>query len=499
MEKFSDNNFQVINMNYKLKKIKNKKKNKNNYKNIETFETLENINNISKNETQNQNIEGFKDSDYDGIDNVKDNKKKGGASPIDKLTELINKIYNSVVNTNHVIAKKIAMLLSKNKATEKDVIKIRQYIAWSESILAAAYVTYNMFFIMYYKDIDKTKLIDISRKRAEEYEKELNDKRSLFIFPFNIFLYFFKYSIYLTEVINYYLTNNNGNENKDVNYSSKFLFIFIFLVIFFKFSASFMKDFLISALKFKYTIFSVFVLITIVLLWGSDFVTTLKEKIVGLGKGGSISDFCLFLLNRFIKLLIVIFVGVPMSVIMFVFYIYIYAFGSIIYYKNFSFTKIYETITNINEFIKNSKMKKEVDKNSFMEMLGVNYIMSIIDFMYSKLILMAFIIIYIIGCFDYYKNISSTSGNLKKGLIFLNICLISIFTAVIMMFYTLEQRNEIKLQSNGGSNGVPTGVSTSPSSTGPSSTGPSSTGPSSTGPSSTGPSSNVVSNENCKI
>jgi hypothetical protein len=226
MEKFSDNNFQVINMNYKLKKIKNKKKNKNNYKNIETFETLENINNISKNETQNQNIEGFKDSDYDGIDNVKDNKKKGGASPIDKLTELINKIYNSVVNTNHVIAKKIAMLLSKNKATEKDVIKIRQYIAWSESILAAAYVTYNMFFIMYYKDIDKTKLIDISRKRAEEYEKELNDKRSLFIFPFNIFLYFFKYSIYLTEVINYYLTNNNGNENKDVNYSSKFLFLF---------------------------------------------------------------------------------------------------------------------------------------------------------------------------------------------------------------------------------------------------------------------------------
>ena len=311
MEKFSDNNFQVINMNYKLKKIKNKKKNKNNYKNIETFETLDNIQteSLSKKDSNkeilNNTIEGFKDSDYDGIDNVKDNKKKGGASPIDKLTELINKIYNSVVNTNHVIAKKIAMLLSKNKATEKDVIKIRQYIAWSESILAAAYVTYNMFFIMYYKDIDKTKLIDISRKRAEEYEKELNDKRSLFIFPFNIFLYFFKYSIYLTEVINYYLTNNNGNENKDVNYSSKFLFIFIFLVIFFKFSASFMKDFLISALKFKYTIFSVFVLITIVLLWGSDFVTTLKEKIVGLGKGGSISDFCLFLLNRFIKLLIV--------------------------------------------------------------------------------------------------------------------------------------------------------------------------------------------------
>ena len=458
MEKFSDNNFQVINMNYKLKKIKNKKKNKNNYKNIETFETLDNIQteSLSKKDSNkeilNNTIEGFKDSDYDGIDNVKDNKKKGGVSPIDKLTELINKIYNSVVNTNHVIAKKIAMLLSKNKATEKDVIKIRQYIAWSESILAASYVTYNMFFIMYYKNIDGTELIDISRKRVEEYEKELNDKRSLFIFPFNIFLYFFKYSIYLTEVINSYLTKNTGNENKDVNYSSKFLFIFVFLVIFFKFSASFMKDFLISALKFKYTIFSVFVLITIVLLWGSDFVTTFKEKIVGLGKGGSISDFCLFLLNRFIKLLMVLFLGVPMSIIMFVFYIYIYAFGSIFYYRNFSFTKTYETITKINEFIKNSKMKKEVDKNSFMEMLGVNYIMSIIDFMYSKLILTAFIIIFIIGFFDYYKNISLTSGNLRKTLLLIKICLIAIFAAVIMTIYILEKRNEIKLGSNGGPN-----------------------------------------------
>ena len=446
MEKFSDNNFQVINMNYKLKKIKNKKRNKQNFKNIETFETLENINNyILINEPPKKKIEGFKDSDYDGIDNVNDNKKKGGASPIDKLTELINKIYNSVVNTNHVIAKQIAMLLSKNKATEKDIILIRQYIAWCESVLAASYVTYNMFFIMYYKDIDGTKLIEISRKRLEDYEIELSNQKSLSIFPLIIFMYFFKYSIYFTEVINIYLTDNTdntGNKNKDINYSSKFLIIFIFLVIFFKYSALFIKDFLISALKFKYTIISVFILITIVLLWGSEFVAMFKEKLAGLSKGGSLQDFGLFLLNRFIRLLMVIFVGVPMSVIMFVFYIYIYAFGSIIYYKNFSFTKIYETITGIDKLIKNSKKKKEVDKSSFMEMLGINYIMSIIDVMYSKLILTTFIIIFIIGCFDYYKNISLTSGNLRKSLILFNICLIIIVVAVISTVYILEKRKE---------------------------------------------------------
>jgi hypothetical protein len=204
-----------------------------------------------------------------------------------------------------------------------------------------------------------------------------------------------------------------------------------------------MKDFLINALKFKYTIISGYVLITIILLWGSDFINILITKLKNLSKGGSVTDLCLFFLNRFIKLILSLALGVPMSIIIFVLYIYIYAFGSIFYYKNFSFTKIYETISGINELIKKNKIKKEVDKNSFMEMLGLNYIMSIIDFLYSKLILIAFIIIYIAGSIDYFKNISSKSGNLKIGLIFINICLIIIFSLLIMLFYKLEQNNDI--------------------------------------------------------
>jgi hypothetical protein len=198
-----------------------------------------------------------------------------------------------------------------------------------------------------------------------------------------------------------------------------------------------MKDFLINALKFKIVpqkgsnnalsklmvFITFFVFITIILLWGSDFITMLNIKIDGLSKGGSVTDFCLFLLNRFIKLMMVMLFGSPMSIIMFVFYIYIYAFGSIFYYKNFSITNTYNTISSISEFIK-SKSKVDVDKNSFMEMLGINYIMSIIDFLYSKLIMIAFIIIYIVSCTEYYKKISRDSGFLKNGLIFINICLI---------------------------------------------------------------------------
>ena len=463
MEKFSDNNFQVINMNYKLKKIKNKKKSKNNYKNIETFETLDNIQSGNKNKEKGPNLlEGFDDSEYDGIDNVNDNKQNTGASIGDKLTELINKIYNFFVKTNHVIAKKIAMALSKNKATEKDIFLIRQYIVWSESVLAASYVTYNMFFIMYCEKIDsETKLIDISRKRAEDYEKELSEKKSLFVFPMNIFLYFFKYSIYFTEIINSFLTKNTeSNEKQDINYATIYLFIFVFLVIFFKYSAAFMKDFLINALKFNFKpsndtkgassdssnrlliLISFFVFITIVLLWGSDFVSMLNIKMEGLSKSGSVTDFCLFLLNRFIKLIVVLFFGAPMSILMFIFYIYIYAFGSIFYYKSFNIIETYNTISKINDLIKTRKNKDDIDKSSFMEMLGINYIMSIIDFLYSKLIMIAFIIIYIVSSFEYYKKISVGSGILKNGLIFINICLIVMFSSIIMQFYILETRKD---------------------------------------------------------
>ena len=475
MEKFSDNKFQVINMNYKLKKIKNKKKSKNNYKNIETFETLDNIQTENKNKEKEKGpnlLEGFDDSEYDGIDNVNDNKQNTGASIGDKLTELINKIYNFFVKTNHVIAKTIAMALSKNKATEKDIFLIRQYIVWSESVLAASYVTYNMFFIMYCEKIDsETKLIDISRKRAEDYEKELSEKKSLFVFPMNIFLYFFKYSIYFTEIINSFLTKNTeSNEKKDVNYATIFLFIFAFLVIFFKYSAAFMKDFLINALKFQFVpskdtkgvsmdgasmnslkntadsvnrlqpLITLFVFITIILLWGGDFIDMLNIKMDGLSKGGSVTDFCLFLLNRFIKLIMVVLFGAPMSILMFIFYIYIYAFGSIFYYKSFNIIETYNTISKINDLIKTRKNKDDIDKSSFMEMLGINYIMSIIDFLYSKLIMIAFIIIYIVSSFEYYKKISVGSGILKNGLIFINICLIVMFSSIIMQFYILETR-----------------------------------------------------------
>ena len=123
---------------------------------------------------------------------------------------------------------------------------------------------------------------------------------------------------------------------------------------------------------------------------------------------------------------------------MFVFYIYIYAFGSIIYYKNFNITETYNTISNINELIK--KKKIITNDNPIMEMLGINYIMSIIDFLYSKIIMIAFIIIYIVSSFDYYKQISQKSGILKNGLIFINICLIVMFSSIITQFYILETR-----------------------------------------------------------
>ena len=114
---FSDtnDNFQINNMVYKLKKIKKKKKPVNNYKNIEVLETLENINSEPVYDASSNNInEGFTDNDYEGIDNVNENKEDGGISPSDQLVKLINKAYNSVVKINRIIAEKIVKILYRS-------------------------------------------------------------------------------------------------------------------------------------------------------------------------------------------------------------------------------------------------------------------------------------------------------------------------------------------------------------------------------------------------
>ena len=209
-----DDNFQIMNMKYKLKNIKKNKKE--NYKNIELLENIydnsgENIEGFKANKIEeqvttskdaNSNTNGYKkknksaptvsygnlkktkkskdvdpdflglpDKDYDGIDRPDKGNKD---DPRVALIRIVNKIFGVINKFNYKIALAIAKTLSRSgKAeddigdllrkgsntrkteqntpyTNNDVLLIQKYIGFFESILVAFFATYNWFYIMFY-------------------------------------------------------------------------------------------------------------------------------------------------------------------------------------------------------------------------------------------------------------------------------------------------------------------------------------------------------------
>ena len=125
-----EDNFQTLNIKYKIKKIKNKKRN---IQNIEPFETLSNVgpildtnhnNNVAKN-LDNPNLsykEGFKegmqkieDNDYEGLDDVLSQAGNEENIIAEKLTDFINQIYISLITFNCLIAFSIANSTRKGR------------------------------------------------------------------------------------------------------------------------------------------------------------------------------------------------------------------------------------------------------------------------------------------------------------------------------------------------------------------------------------------------
>jgi hypothetical protein len=209
-----DDNFQIMNMQYKLKN--SKKKRKENYKNIELLENIydnteENIEGFkaetkiakdkkskedtSKTEGYNEdytsadtvgygnltktskskeidpNFLGLPDKDYDGVDRPDKGNKD---DPRVALIRSINNVFGAINKFNYKIALVIAKTLSRsgkaeddfgellrkgsnarkteknNSYTTKDVVIIQKYIGLFESILVAFFATYNWFYIMFY-------------------------------------------------------------------------------------------------------------------------------------------------------------------------------------------------------------------------------------------------------------------------------------------------------------------------------------------------------------
>lgn len=455
MDKFSDSNkksdnkFQVINMNYKLKKIKNRKKN--NYKNIKIFDVLDNTSNdmkkntndakiesFSNNNHTNNIIEGFPDSYYDGIDNINENGSKEGAKDIRQIIiDFINKVYDYVNSMNNIMAKKLAMSLSNNKASDSDVILIRQYFAWSESILAASYVTYNIYFIMYFKTKENIELLDISRKNA-------NESGNTFV---AIFLYFFEYSLFFPEMLNKIICVTIPEIFTEQRISKTFIFSLIFfsLIPFFKYSAIFFKNFLISSISGNSPFLGPIFLGIMFILFILDF----GKKVIEKGKATPESqwkfpddkvDFIFFILNRLLRAILIYFMGVPMALFLVICYILLYSSLALFIYLGIDFS-IYN---KIDEYVKiaSREYKENVCDTDWipwlMDFFGINMAINIVSLAYSNLLLFSFIVLLNYGCTQYYSEISQDSGNLKYSLMFINFVLILILVSIILKKFANE-------------------------------------------------------------
>jgi hypothetical protein len=226
-----DDNFQIMNMQYKLKN--SKKKRKENYKNIELLENIydnteENIEGFkNKKKTKKNKGASYKTNGYSevytnadsvGYGNLQESNKSEGFDPNflglpdkyfdgvdtpDKgnkddprvaLIRSINNMFGVINEFNYKIALVIAKTLSRSGKGEddfaellrkgsntrrtqqdksystNDVFLIQKYIGFFESILVAFFATYNWFYIMFY-------YYTSSDKKTDEEGNDLTGKR----------------------------------------------------------------------------------------------------------------------------------------------------------------------------------------------------------------------------------------------------------------------------------------------------------------------------------
>jgi hypothetical protein len=420
---FSDtnDNFQINNMVYKLKKIKKKKKPVNNYKNIEVLETLENINSDPVYDASSNVVkEGFTDNDYEGIDNVNDNKEDGGISPSDQLVKLINKAYNSVVKINRIIAQKIVKILSKNHSNyaagkkeegiKNDEQLLYTYICMFESVAFSAYVVNNWYFLMYFNHYQKKiPVLDISRDSIR-----YSDNRFL-----KFMLTFTEYAIYFPEKLNSLLLYTLPDQSiKVFNHTVCYLIIFcVCVIISYNFASGF-KNFLIDIVKVnsKNVIVSLMYLIVIAL-----FMIPSNEIF---HKAMTLYQPILILFTNILLFIVVITTNVPLAGFLCVLYFLFYSLFGMLFYNSFNPIQLFTTFNEMMLYIKGQNVN--IFENPCREPTWYEKILDkmnqLLDFSYSFIFQLAFIIIIIYAIVDGQKNMSSNL--LKQNLLIIDIMLI---------------------------------------------------------------------------
>jgi len=438
--------FQTENMIYKLKKIKKKKKKQlDNYKNIETLKNIhEDFDEFEQNDfPKNDNKEGFgiippiQDDqgryNYDGYDTVNDN----GASTTDPrqaIVNAINDVYNTIIALNHWIAYTIAKGLSKNKATNNEVLVIQKYIGWFFSILLSCFVVFNWYFVMFYENSfgKKVDLFDFSRHRLKTLS-ETNPFWEMLDFVIHFAVFFpEKLEQYTVKTIPWLVSTT-------FNSTLCFTLLFFFMILVFYNFANSARQFFIDIIMFNTKNSSVMLMYTfVVLLFIASFLIidfTVKYAVHMVSLYNPFNFMYSFIIGT-IRLIIILMVSVPLGGLFCMIYILFYSFFAIIHYSNWNFTDAYYMFKKISKYAEESKNSihkgSNCKPNTLFEHI-MNFINIIFDYIYQYSYYIAVIYMLIFATWDYFVNINNSS--LKTSMIIINSIIIVICIQLCVLYY----------------------------------------------------------------
>jgi hypothetical protein len=462
--------FHTIELKQKIKRSKKQKGQRpvsddNNLKNIETFDTLDNT-------TPNVGKEGYVDNtdttcednpDYEGCDNG--DKKRKPNDPRQQLIDFINDTYRWFDSKFFIIAFYVSVALGQsasqidshtsgrrrlkngnrnnkqgNAAKQyssmmdmdvskftylpefRDVQIVKKYVEGFFAIMISCYAIYHVFFLFFYKHElyykDGVELKDISLKKLRE------DAKLSFYSIESVFLFFFQFAWWYVESFEYYFVRYfTTPAKKYLNATLCFIIMFVGLVLFYYYYPGILRTMFIDILRMNLNNKTVnFLYIVFIVLIFMDWFNGANYLPDG-------PVYYKYLLTIIIRLIILCILTIPFVGIYFFLYVAIYSlFGIFIYAKpELGYYKLFDTLRKYAENTKHQiRIGTDCSPNTFFEkiMITINVIM---DFLYTYLFYLAFLVLFMFSFYDYAVNIHSSP--LKNGLLVMTGTLIAMVSS----------------------------------------------------------------------
>lgn len=471
--------FQVINMNHKLKSIQ-KRKHKNNFKNIESFSVLNNDNTDKKqnkkkakkkklepfdkmssiftNNTENlsnkeKTIENFvfgnnssdngdkiddketkednvirsnEDIDLNNKSNTKTWEGQGKDDPnadtmnLEKvkkqLRDSIQGGYDYMYSFQNNFADAITDTLSNNNANEQDRELIREFLSSIICAFISIPITYNWFFIQYYGN-DHSEL-NIPHLTMDQLKKQAKEDDNMWLF-----MYFFEFAMWIPITFDYFLTDVIPNFTMEYfNGKLNFIIVFFSVYYFVKNHTETLKDLFIDLLsENSENGILTFLFVVIIFVYLKNIPPSDPFEILY-----AYMNPLTFALNVLFRFIITLLFAVPIGALLSVIYLYTYTFGSIPLFSKYDYFK---SIEEINQYIKEKKSTFEIktceDETFFQRM--IKSFMRLVELFQDYLlpiILFYILIDYTNKIRNNLSNVEGMFGNFKLSFVLMNIILI---------------------------------------------------------------------------